>query len=263
MGWSAGSGRKTGCNVEQVAEADRKGIERQLERILESACFRKCAQLSRFLRFAVDQALAGTNGASKETLIGVEIFGRRPDYDPGSDPVVRVEARRLRVKLAEYYSGEGREDPLRIEMPKGGYLPHFAGRAAAANTRSIAVLPFAHRAGDLTLVALCEGLTARLISRLASGGGLRMVASTSVLQYKNCAQDARKIGEELSASLILEGSLRRAGKRFRCDAQLVSSVDGLHCWAGSFDSGHRDPFAVEDEFASSIASGVRAATIGE
>lgn len=245
-----------------IEEADRNAIERQLERILQSPGFRKCAQLSRFLRFTVDQAVEGSNGASKETLIGIQIFGRRPDYDPGSDPVVRVEARRLRGKLAEYYDGEGREDPVRIEMPKGGYLPLFEIRHCAMADRSMAVLPFAHRASDVSLDALAEGLTSRLIARLATGGGWRMVSNTSVLRYRNCAQDARKIGEELSASLILEGSLRRAGKRFRCDAQLVSSADGLHRWAGSFDSGHRDRFAVEDEFASLIVSGMRAATIG-
>jgi adenylate cyclase len=253
-------------NIEQIRC---HAIECQLHRILQSPGFRKCAQLSRFLRFAVDQALAGSNGASKETLIGIEIFGRRPDYDPGSDPVVRVEARRLRVKLAEYYSGEGREDPVRIEMPKGGYLPLFETRVV--EERSLAVLPFAHAAGDGILGALSEGLMARLIAGLASGGGLRIVSSTSVLRYKNCAQDARIIGEELNASMILEGSLRRAGRRFRCDAQLVSSTDGLHRWARSIDSGHRDRFAVEDEFASligagvrtAIGAGVRAATMGE
>jgi TolB-like protein len=252
-------------NAEQ---ADRSAIERQLERILQSTRFRKCTQLSRFLRFTVEQTLAGSDAASKETLIGVQIFGHRPDYDPGSDPVVRVEARRLRVKLAEYYEGEGREDPVRVEMPKGGYLPVFNRErleipSGAAEAQSLAVLPFAHRATDAALDALSEGLAARLIARLAAGGGLRVVSNTSVLQYKNRAQDARKIGEELSASLILEGSLRRAGKRFRCDAELVSAEDGLHRWAGSFDSGHRDPFAVEDDFASQISSGVRAATIGE
>jgi adenylate cyclase len=252
------------ANVEPACCSE---IERQLERILKSPSFRKCIQLSRFLRFAVDQAVAGSNGASKETLIGVEIFGRPPDYDPGSDPVVRVEARRLRVKLAEYYSGEGREDPVRIELPKGGYLPQFETRDVNVEHQSMAVLPFAHSPGDRILQALSAGLMARLIATLANGGGLRIVSSTSALQYKNRAQDARKIGEELGASLILEGSLRRAGKRFRCDAQLVSSTDGLHRWAGSFDSGHRDAFAVEDEFASLIGTGIgaglRAATMGE
>jgi TolB-like protein len=240
----------------------RSVVERQLERVLASGSFRKCVQLSRFLRFAVDQALSGENGASKETSIGVEIFGRRPDYDPGADPVVRVEARRLRHKLTEYYSGEGRQDPVRIDLPKGGYLPVFDVQRRMT-VQSIAVLPFADRSPERALEGLSDGLTARLIARLAACEGLRVVSSTSVFRFKNCSQDARKIGEELNAGLILEGSLRHAGERFRCDTQLVSSDDGLHVWAGAFDSGARDAFAVEDEFSEVIARGVRAATITE
>jgi TolB-like protein len=231
------------------------GIRQQLERVLSSSGFRKCVQLSRFLRFTVDQALAEPTHAPKETCIGVEIFGRRPDYDPSCDPVVRVEARRLRVKLAHYYANEGREDPVRIDLPKGGYLPAFEVLRPAQPDApaAMAVLPFA---SNTTLESLADGLTARLIATLASMKRWRMVSSTSVFQFKNRPQDARRIGEELNASLILEGNLRQAGKRFRCDAQLVSSKDGLHVWAGSFDSDQKHRFEVEDEFANVIATGV-------
>src|SRR5882757_6939796 len=94
--------------------ASRESIQDELERVLKSPGFRKCFQLSRFLRFTVEQALSGQNGASKECLIGMQIFGRPADYDPGCDPIVRVEARRLRRKLAEYYEGDGRFDRVCI-----------------------------------------------------------------------------------------------------------------------------------------------------
>jgi adenylate cyclase len=241
---------------------ERCAVERQLERVLSSNAFRNCRQLSRFLRFAVDQALAGENGSSKETSIGVEIFGRSPDYDPGADPVVRVEARRLREKLAEYYDREGRDDRIHIAMPKGGYLPAFEIRGATRQPRAIAVLPFMDHSAAHELESLSRGLTARLIAKLAVAG-LRVVSATSVFALENCPRDARRIGEDLSANLIVEGSLRHAGRRFRCDSQLISTSDGLHIWAGSFDSGRRDWFSVEDEFSNQIAAGVRAATIEE
>jgi TolB-like protein len=117
----------------------------------------------------------------------------------------------------------------------------------------MAVLPFVCHS---ELESLSDGLTSRLIARLAASNRWRMVSSTSVFQFKNRPQDARRIGRELNATLILEGSVRCAGKRFRCDVQLVSASDGLHVWAGSFDSGGRDPFEVEDEFATVIAEGV-------
>src|SRR5580704_8623933 len=122
-----------------VLVSDQIAIEQQLDRITASDEFRKCPQLLRFLRFAVSEALSGRDGGSKERLIGMEVFGRPADYDAGSDPVARVEARRLRRKLTEYYSGAGREDPIEICLPKGGYLPTFEARISALARRAVAV----------------------------------------------------------------------------------------------------------------------------
>jgi len=210
------------------------GIEKQLERISLSEEFRKCPQLVRFLRFAVAEALSGRDGGSKERLIGMEVFGRPADYDAGADPVVRVEARRLRRKLAEYYARAGCEDAIEIRLPKGGYLPAFETRARSMGKRSVAVLPFSGH-------ALSGGLTTRLIARLAASSALR------VFRFKEHAGDVE---------MILGGCVRQAGERFRCDSQLVCSSDGLHLWAGSFDCAQGDAFAVEDEFAEQIARGV-------
>jgi serine/threonine-protein kinase len=210
---------------------DPQAIEKQLDRVMSSDEFRKCPQLVRFLRFAVREAFSGRGGGSKERLIGMEVFGRPADYDAGSDPVVRVEARRLRRKLAEYYAKQGREDPIEIRLPKGGYLPTFESRTSNVK-HSVAVLPFSGH-------ALSDGLTTRLIARLAECGGLRV--------FQGCAGHVE---------LILEGNVRQSGERFRCDSQLVSSSDGLHLWAGSFDCENSDAFAVEDEFAGQIARAV-------
>jgi len=240
-----------------------QAIEQQLERITSSDEFRKCPQLLRFLRFAVQEALSGRNGGSKERLIGMEVFGRAADYDAGSNPVVRVEARRLRRKLAEYYSGDGREDPIEICLPKGGYLPTFEARTSRVMKHSIAVLPFSGH-------ALSDGLTTRLIARLASCGAVRVFrftgrSATTELDTAHPLPHGRgsvteprasASGQPVDVELILEGNVRHAGERFRCDSQLVSSSDGLHVWAGSFDCANRDAFAVEDEFAGQIAAAV-------
>ena len=229
-----------------------QAIEQQLDRITSSDEFRKCPQLLRFLRFAVEEALSGRDGGSKERLIGMEVFGRPADYDAGSDPVVRVEARRLRRKLTEYYSGAGREDPIEICLPKGGYLPAFAVRTSKIMKHSIAVLPFSGH-------ALSDGLTTRLIARLASCGAVDVFRITHPLPHGRGSvtdQHASASGQPVDVELILEGNVRHAGERFRCDSQLVSSSDGLHVWAGSFDCANHDAFAVEDEFAGQIAAAV-------
>src|SRR5262249_54657974 len=86
-------------------------------------------RLSRFLRFLVERHLEGKDQEIKESLIGFEVFGRRPDYDPKLDSIVRTEAVRLRARLLEYYAGEGARDTAVIEVPKGGYVPRCRPRA--------------------------------------------------------------------------------------------------------------------------------------
>jgi Flp pilus assembly protein TadD len=104
-------------------ESENQATRRQLERLLESRLFARSEQLSRFLRFLVEQHLEGLDRDLKESVIGVEVFGRKTDYNPKFDPIVRTEARRLRARLREYYQGEGKGDTLLIELPKGGYVP--------------------------------------------------------------------------------------------------------------------------------------------
>ncbi len=95
----------------------------QLERVLASAGFSRNERLSRFLRFIVERHLEGRDSEIKESVIAIEVFGRKPDHDPKQDSIVRTEAARLRARLAEYYSDAGRNDDVAIELPKGGYVP--------------------------------------------------------------------------------------------------------------------------------------------
>src|SRR6516162_7040285 len=104
-------------------EAEGQAARRQLDRILASPGFARNERLSRFLRFVVERHLEGRDAELKESLLAIEVFGRPPDYDPKQDPIVRTEASRLRARLSEYYLGNGKDDPLVIELPKGGYVP--------------------------------------------------------------------------------------------------------------------------------------------
>ncbi len=104
---------------------DSKEVNAALERILTTPAFVRSPRLAKFLRFAVEQRLAGRADPPKEFEVGVQVFGRPEDYDCRIDPVVRVQARLLRFKLHEYYETVGKNDPFRIELPKGGYLASF------------------------------------------------------------------------------------------------------------------------------------------
>jgi TolB-like protein len=107
-------------------------VRHQLGRLLASSVFANAGRMSRFLRFVVEQSLAGDGERLKEYVIGVEVFDRDASYDPRLDSIVRVEAARLRSKLAEYYAGEGRNDAVVLSLPKGGYAPIAAFEARPA-----------------------------------------------------------------------------------------------------------------------------------
>jgi adenylate cyclase len=116
------AGRPEGTNAAGVeAEAARA----QLARILASAGFDASERNRRFLRYVVEQTLAGRGDRIKAYDVAVTVFGRDDSFDPQSDPIVRIEASRLRRSLERYYLLAGRDDPVRIEVPKGGYVPAF------------------------------------------------------------------------------------------------------------------------------------------
>src|ERR1700689_5005629 len=105
-------------------------IRAQLDLILRSRAFIQSHRIRRFLQFVVEESLLGQPHRLKEYLIGLEVFDRREDFDPRVDSIVRVEARRLRYKLDEYYRTEGREDGVRIVLRKGSYVPISKYRGA-------------------------------------------------------------------------------------------------------------------------------------
>ena len=115
-----------------IAPTDPEGARRQLERVLASPGFLRNERMSRFLRFLAERHLEGRDNHLKESVIAVEVFGRKTDHDPSQDSIVRTEAGRLRARLAEYYVGEGKDDGIVIELPKGGYTPVFRPRDPAS-----------------------------------------------------------------------------------------------------------------------------------
>jgi Tol biopolymer transport system component len=105
-----------------------------LERILASNEMSGSPRMAQLLRYLVEETIAGRGTRLKETVIGIDVFARQPSYDPKTDPVVRVEVRRLRSKLLEYYDGSGKTDPVRVELPKGSYQASFSQLAPVAAT---------------------------------------------------------------------------------------------------------------------------------
>ncbi len=115
---------------ETTGEVPESLVRTQLEQILASETFFRSERLSGFLRFVVERTLGGEAATLKEQVLASELYGRGSNFDTRADPVVRVDARRLRDKLREYYA-EHPSDPLLITLPKGAYVPVFEARPAA------------------------------------------------------------------------------------------------------------------------------------
>src|SRR5262249_47723221 len=118
-------------------------IQAQLARVLDSPVFAKSERMSALLRYLAEQSLHGTPEKLKEYAIGVDVFQKDVSFDPRLDTTVRSEARRLRIKLEEYYQGAGQDDPVEIALPKGAYRLTFHPRGRS--TPADASLPSASR----------------------------------------------------------------------------------------------------------------------
>src|SRR5215831_8122086 len=107
-------------------------VREELDRVLASHEFRTSKRSQEFLRYVVDHTLAGQGDLLKERTIGMEVFGRPDSYDPSDDATVRVKAGEVRKRLGLYYSSQGAQDPIRIELPSGTYVPEFHAAVAKA-----------------------------------------------------------------------------------------------------------------------------------
>jgi TolB-like protein/Tfp pilus assembly protein PilF len=248
-------------------------IRAQLERVLASRLFARSTRLCRFLRFSVEESLAGKGGRLKEQIIGMEVFDRKSDYDPRIDPIVRVEARRLRAKLKAYYTSPGRGDSIMIGLPKGAYLPFFKTRAAApqsprtslvaasgsalASRKSIAVLPFANMMQGADDDYFSDGLTEELIHLLTRIPSLRVVAWSSTSKLRGREADLAGIRRQLRVGSVLRGSVRRTPERVRVTVQLIDSASGDYLWSETYDRELENVFEMQGEIARAIVQALR------
>ena len=168
-------------------------IQQQLDRMLASPTFSQSQRLVRFLRFVVEQYLKNEADQLKEYRLGVSVFDRDDAYDPRTDPIVRVEASRLRTKLREYYDSEGKDDPILIEMPKGSYAPTVVMRIAAPPELPPTPVPPPGRPFQRTLLIFLSLLTV-----LALG-----LAGYFFVQYRQTRQQlqSRNVVESLDPEL--------------------------------------------------------------
>jgi TolB-like protein len=230
-------------------------VNHHVDQALSSPLFRKAERQARFLRFVVDAALQSPEATIKEFDIGLAVYDRRSDYDPRTDPIVRVEAARLRARLREYYEITPPE-VLRIDIPKGQYVPLFipvgGGPAQAASDLSILVPPFRSLSPDPGDQSFCDGLTEEVLHKLAQDPRLRVITQSAAAWLEQ--------REGPKPRFLLEASVRRAGAEIRVTLHLMElSGDGSTHFSHIYQATTNDIFATQERLAEEIRGDLSAA----
>jgi serine/threonine-protein kinase len=180
--------------------------------------------------------------------VGVEVFDRGPAYDPRIDPIVRVEARRLRAKLKAYYASAGRDDQLRIEFPKGSYSPVFRFRSArqikpeSVGDAAVAVLPFENFTNSAPAQSFGEGLAEELVHHLTQVPGLQVVVDHGASRHRGAAKWS------------LRGSIRDDHGSLRIIVQLIENSSGAYIWSETYKPAVADILSAQEGIAGAIVA---------
>jgi TolB-like protein len=195
----------------------------QLERILSSQALSGSDQLKRLLRLIVERTADGRPDSLKEYNLGLDVFQRPPDYDPKIDPIVRVQARRLRAKLEEYYAGEGAHDPLIIRIPKGAYVPVFQTRTASSSSPHASNVSRRVGLAAAGLVIVLAVPIALWLTRTSLPASADRERSVTVLPLKNFSNANSQSHIADQAAEILTTELAAKGKGLRVLSRTTAS----------------------------------------
>jgi len=225
-------------------------VRLQLERILQSAEFRGSDKQRKFLSFVVEETLEHRASQLKGYTIALAVYGRKEGFDPQVDPIVRVEAGRLRRALEHYYLTAGKKDPVRIMIPKGGYVPTFQAvqiKPSGAKTPtsgeeeralptepSVAVMPLLNLTGDKEQGYFVDGLTEELTTELARYQDFQVIASQSTMRFKGQKTDPKEVGRDLGVRFLLVGSFQKTLKTVKVTVRLLDTSTGEQIWAENY-----------------------------
>jgi TolB-like protein len=222
-------------------------VRRQVERILASADFDASPRSKDFLRFIVEETLAGRGEEVTQTAIATRVFHRRDDFDATVDPIVRIQAGRLRRSLERYYLLAGKHDPVRIELPRGTYIPTFASNdeaepatttdtPAPAEARphpvvdedwpSVVIRPFEPTQPGREHEARAARVTEQLLLELGRYRDVKTLLQTQLDQLEPARRDAVRFA--------LAGRLQLEDGDLRVTAQLVDRATGEQLWGDEY-----------------------------
>lgn len=220
----------------------------QLNKIMDNAEFRGSPKQRQFLSYVVKEYLSDPESNIKGQTIAFAVYERGRDFDPQVDPIVRVEAGRLRRALEHYYLTAGTSDTLLVEIPKGSYKPLFNKRSPGTKAMpsftvkestkecSVAVLPIHNISKDRNQDYFANGLTEELTSEFSRYQELRVIASQSTMRFKDKQIKHQDIGRDLGVRFLIEGSIRTDKQNLKVMIRLIDSRTAEQIWSESYKS---------------------------
>lgn len=231
-------------------------LEEALSRICSSPGFARSVRLQRFLRYILAQAFTGDAEMLKEYAIAVAVYDKPASFDPQQDPIVRVEAGRLRARLVQYYADPGCSDRVTIDLPKGTYLPVLRPRTSApslASSGSLAVLPL-RQITNLDLHYLVEGLGEQLTIAFARLGTVRIGPWSSVLFALAGGRDMRTAADMLGAQTLLVLSANAADADYDIHAEWIDPRSDTHLWGKRYHFNHGQLASIQADIFAQVAA---------
>ena len=227
-------------------------IRAQLMRIVDSSDFEASDRNRRFLSHVVEETLSGRSARIKAYMIATSVFGRGEDFDPQVNSIVRIEAGRLRRSLDNYYLRQGADDPVRIVIPKGTYVPTFQSCVAPSPTTDILavdpptlrkrdyrhgptifVAPFEEEGDQTDHPNFTHGLIRQIIVGLSRFTDL-FVLGPSTTFGSGTEPDRDRLRAELGVDFLLTGGTSLSATRFGMEVLLIDASDGHCVWGETF-----------------------------
>jgi adenylate cyclase len=247
-------------------------IRAELRRVLGSSQFDASERNRRFLEYVVEETLAGRAGRIKAYNIATQVFGRDVDFDPQMDPVVRMEARRLRRSLERFYLTDGRNSLIRIAMPKGGYVPEFqhpaiepAPKARIARQdasddfhaheygSSILVAPFDAEGDESIFLHFNRGFADQIVVGLSRFPEIEVFGSGAI-SWEQQTREGGRFQPDSGIDFVLSGSTALYGGVLNVKAVLAQARTGRVVWGQRFERelASGDILHIRDDIADAI-----------
>ena len=223
-------------------------IHNQLEKIFSSSEFNTKLKLCNLLKYLVNETLEGREEELKGFTIAHNVFNKDHNFDPDQDPIVRINAGRLRRMLKMFYMGTGKDDPIKIDIPKGRYIPFFSFNDQSLDEKinspitqnnstlgpTVVVLPFKNLAANADKDYFALGLAEELSVELTKFEELTIFESTPFANQNISESEKNEFIKSKGIRFIIDGGVHWAGNKIKLLVKLTDTLRGEQIWADRY-----------------------------